>query len=147
MVRIHETVEWVWDSCLDSASFLGIGYLSGRMVNWFTKWSSVSSFFTKSAQIDLTSAAVCCALFATIDRIAYNILNLIIEDEELEKPAYSACRIMASAAAAVTLLNIAATHLKISSLDNKSAVAVILTAIVIYSQIVTHLNMFNLRYQ
>lgn len=142
-----EAIEKVWDSCLDSAAFLAIGYLSGRVVNWFIKWSSTPSFFTKSTQIDLNSGAICCALFAVIDRIAYMILNTVFETEEIDKPVYSACRIAISASAAIALLNAAASSFKISSVESKPAVAVMLTAMVIYGQIWTHLNLFNLRYE
>jgi hypothetical protein len=73
-------------------------------------------------------------------------LNSGFETEEIDKPVYSACRIAISASAAIALLNGVASSLKISSVEPKAAIAVILTAIVIYGQIWTHLNLFNLRY-
>lgn len=137
----YETVEHVWDNYLDIASFAGVGYLSGRTVNWFTNWTSASSILTKAEQVDLTSAVGCCALFAAIDRLAYSMLSYYAS-HEVNKPIYSILRVGASAIAAVSLFN----GLIPQSIETKSGVAVILTAVLIYSQILMQLTVFNSRY-
>lgn len=148
MVRINfetikiKAVEYSFDLMVCILS----GHLSGRVVNWFAKWSSASSFFTKSMQMNLDSAASCFVLFATIDRIAYYTLSKTSLADEANKPAFSAFRMTCSAAAAITIFNAVASRLKISTVESAPAAAIILTAMVIYNQIMMHLDLFNSRY-
>src|SRR5215216_6597950 len=105
----------IWNNGIDIASFAGVGYLSGHVVNQFTKWSSASSLIMKTGQVDVTHAAACCGLFAAIDRLAYNILNSMVGKDQASKPFYSAFRIATSTAATSYLLNVGASLLKSGS--------------------------------
>jgi hypothetical protein len=146
VTRINPQIEYMWNSSLDIAAFAGVGYLSGKAVNWFTKWSSVPSIFHKTPQVDLTSAAVCCAVFAAIDRLAHAILGACLGAERANRPIYSAIRIGAGMVAAMSAFEALASQATLPRVETQAAVAVILTAIVIYSQIISHLMIFNSRY-
>jgi len=145
VLDIHgEKIGYVWYSCLDIGAFAAVGYVSGRVVNLIVKSASALSFFKNPSQTDLTSAAVCCALFATIDRINQFILYWMFE-ESSNKPIYSALRIGVSVTIAVGLFKHLASSVKLSSMESKPATAIILTAIVIYSQMLLCLDIFNER--
>lgn len=139
------SVEKLWDSCLDIGIFTGIGYLSGRIVNQLMKWTSKPSLFGAKAEINLRSAATYCGLFMLIDRIAQSILIASMGTNRTNKPAYSMMRMGLSAAGAIALFNAAADQFKLVSLETKMAGTIILTAVFVYSRVLSHLNTFNNR--
>lgn len=140
-----KTVEKLWDSCLDIGLFTGVGYLSGRIVSQLMKWTSKPSLFGAKAEINLRSAATCCGLFMLIDRTAQSILVASIGTNRTNKPAYSIMRMGLSAAGAVTLFNAVADRFKLVSLETKMAGTIILTAVFVYSTVLSRLNVFNNR--
>lgn len=139
----RESIVRLWDNSLDVASFAGVGYLCGRLVNSVTKWTAKPSFFEKAKLVDVNSAAICCALFMAIDRVSYSILSSYIDKKELNKPAYIAMRIGVNLSAAVGLFNVLATPLQRATVELKGASVIILTAIAVYSQILLYLRVFN----
>jgi hypothetical protein len=141
-----ESLECVWDHYVDIASFAAIGYLSGRAVNWFIKWTSPSSIITTKEQVDLIGAVACCALFVAIDSIAYSILSSF-ESYDFNKTICSVLRVGASVIAAVSMFNVLAWPLNLASIEMKPGFAIIFTAIIIYSQFLMHLTLFNGRYE
>jgi hypothetical protein len=151
MVLIGKEIELVWDNCLNIAAFAGIGSLSGRTVNWFSKWTSAPSFFKKTTQVDLQSAVVCCALFKTIDCVFYYNLRYLSRqlfgEDVVDKPIYSALRLGTSAFWAIGLVHRFASHIKLASVETKTGLAVISTAMVIYNVIYWNLKEFNSHYQ
>ncbi len=137
------TVEGAWDNCLDIASFAGVGYLSGRSVNWLTKWTSKPSLFNKSELVDLKSIAICSALFMTIDRLACAVLTYYVNDDQLKKPVYTAIRIAVDLTATVSLFNAVAEPLKQASVEFKTASAIILAACALYAHVLLIMSLFN----
>lgn len=142
---LRETIEEGWENFLDIAAFTAVGHLSGRTVNWYNKWTSKPFIFGKAEMIDLKGSTLCCALFVTIDRLAYAIFVSLIGDEKAEKPTYSAIRIALSMAAAINAVNILSPLGKFSRIEFKVASTVILTTVVFYSQILLMLEIFNRR--
>lgn len=140
----------VWDSCLDIASFAGVGYLCGRGINWLTKWTSKPSFFGKSESVDLKNAAMCCALFITIDRLAQTLLIFWSgkekkEREKYDKPLYTAFRIGISLTATVTAFNALAPNINRATIEFNTASTIILTALMVYSLIILFLDVYDHR--
>ncbi len=145
MVIDLKTVEKLWDSCLDIAAFAGVGYLSGRIVNQLTKWTSKPTLFGVKAAIDLKSATICCGLFILIDRMAQSLLLNFVKEKRVNKPVYSVLRMGVSAMGAINLLNAVAGRFQLVSLETKMAGTVIATAVFVYSKILLHLHVFNMR--
>lgn len=146
MLKVNqETSGNAWDGCLDIAAFAGVGYLSGKVINEYVKWTSTPSIFKKTITIDLMSSAYCCGLFAAIDRLSYAILRSQIGYKRANKPVYSALRIGGCAVGSIWVFNKIAFLANLKVLEEKPAVAVILTAIVIYNLISSQLALFNSR--
>lgn len=140
------TIENIWDKSLDTALFAGVGYLSGRAVNWLAKWTSKPSLFSTAASADLKSATICCALFMAIDHLAYAILEKYCNGgylRRVDKPAYTVVRIAASLTAAIGLFQALASPFQQASIEFKAASTIILTAFVAYNQLLVYLHTFN----
>jgi hypothetical protein len=144
--KINPHIEYIWNSGLDIAAFAATGYIAGKAVNWSTKLSTVPSIFSKAPQVDLKSAAVCCAIFAAIDRLAHAILTSSMGAERANKPIYSAVRIGACAMLTTSVFDVLASQMQLARVESQAALAVMITAILIYSQIISNLALFNSRY-
>jgi hypothetical protein len=140
-------IDYTWNSVLDISAFAVSGYFAGEFVNQFTKWTTVSSFFAKPPQIDLAGAIVCCALFATIDRLAYLIFSTLTGRDNANKPINSIFRIGIGATLALNMTNALTSHYKLGQIDTNLGMSVILIAIVINNIILFNLNQFNARYE
>jgi hypothetical protein len=151
-MTIIKTIERGLNFSLETAAFAGMGYLSGRMVHEYVKWTSPSSIFMTSAKIDSNSAAACCALFTVIDRLAHSILTAVLGSKRTNQAIYSVIRIGASAVGAATALNAfvssnalsaMGSNVRLTQMEIKPAVAVIVLAIVIYNHVMFNLSFFN----
>lgn len=141
----RESIEHLWDSCLDIVAFASLGYLCGHVVNRLTKWTSLPFLFGKSEAADLKSGSICCALFVTIDRLVLAMLNSFVGEEETHKPIYSVLRIGVNLTTAIGLFNMLASRVKLKSIEFKTASAIILTTVVVYSQTLLSLRVYNER--
>lgn len=133
-----------WESCLDIGAFTGVGYLCGHVVNEWIKWTSKPSLFSKVESVDLKSAAICCAVFMTLDRLGHALLIARV-GKEVNKPVYSSIRIGSHLAIAVLSFNALASRIKLVKIETHLASAIILMAIIAYSRMIFHLYIFNER--
>ncbi len=145
-----ESIKELTNNFVDIATFTAIGHFCGRYVNHLTKTSSLPSIIGKLEVADLKSAAVCCALFVTIDRLVQGILDAFFENSRYFHTyktdfTYSCIRITLNTIAAVTLFNLAAPTLKLVNIEMYTAATIISTAIVTYGMGQFILNSYNNR--
>lgn len=139
------TIKSAIDTCLDIASFGGVGYLSGHLVNALSSYSSKSSFFNELEKTNVQSTAVCCALFIAIDRPVQGMLRILFQSPKVDQPVYSAVRMGINGFAAIELFNLLAPRIEHSSVKMKPAAAVVITALLIYSNLVAYIHYYNSR--